>query len=278
MTALATIGALTPMALGITGGRAFISQPLAIVVIGGPISSTLLTTSGPVLYTMTEAARAQARVGRPAERRARRGPGRSGTVGAGRSEGGRTGGLSGRCPTAVTLWGRRMTAAAPLFRPPLCKACRVRACRGKPCHQPRAAHPFAAAVLLPRPHPRPGALVSSPWEVFAVLSQTTSNQTVRLARRRGSTPTWQRGLPRDQAAAVLAHVIGVSVLRTGLRTAQVSDFRSSPAFSGVDYLEFSARDRGTVAYRVRGDLARQQRDREARDSRRAGVPRTGGRV
>src|SRR5699024_8121724 len=35
MTALATIGALMPMALGITGGSVFISQPLAIVVIGG---------------------------------------------------------------------------------------------------------------------------------------------------------------------------------------------------------------------------------------------------
>jgi len=55
MTALATIGALTPMALGITGGGAFISQPLAIVVIGGLITSTLLTlVLVPVLYTMAE--------------------------------------------------------------------------------------------------------------------------------------------------------------------------------------------------------------------------------
>jgi hypothetical protein len=37
MTALATIAALTPMALGITGGGAFISAPLALVVIGGPV-------------------------------------------------------------------------------------------------------------------------------------------------------------------------------------------------------------------------------------------------
>lgn len=43
MTALATILALTPMALGITGEGGFISQPLAIVVIGGLLSSTLLT-------------------------------------------------------------------------------------------------------------------------------------------------------------------------------------------------------------------------------------------
>lgn len=43
MTALATIFALLPMALGITGHGGFISQPLALVVIGGLFSSTLLT-------------------------------------------------------------------------------------------------------------------------------------------------------------------------------------------------------------------------------------------
>lgn len=35
MTALATIFALIPMGLGLTGGGVFISKPLAIVVIGG---------------------------------------------------------------------------------------------------------------------------------------------------------------------------------------------------------------------------------------------------
>jgi HAE1 family hydrophobic/amphiphilic exporter-1 len=56
MTAIATICALTPMALGATGGGGgFISQPLAIVVIGGLISSTLLTlVLVPTLYTMVE--------------------------------------------------------------------------------------------------------------------------------------------------------------------------------------------------------------------------------
>ncbi|GAA1711192.1 efflux RND transporter permease subunit [Isoptericola hypogeus] len=55
MTALATIFALTPMAVGLTGGGAFISQPLALVVIGGLISSTLLTLFVvPVLYTLIE--------------------------------------------------------------------------------------------------------------------------------------------------------------------------------------------------------------------------------
>jgi HAE1 family hydrophobic/amphiphilic exporter-1 len=55
MTALATIFALAPMAFGLTGGGVFISRPLAIVVIGGLLSSTLLTlVLVPVLYTLTE--------------------------------------------------------------------------------------------------------------------------------------------------------------------------------------------------------------------------------
>ncbi|MEV0974256.1 efflux RND transporter permease subunit [Microtetraspora glauca] len=55
MTAIATICALTPMALGVTGSGGFISQPLAIVVIGGLISSTLLTlVLVPTLYTIVE--------------------------------------------------------------------------------------------------------------------------------------------------------------------------------------------------------------------------------
>ncbi|WP_221355593.1 efflux RND transporter permease subunit [Streptomyces beigongshangae] len=55
MTALATIFALIPMALGITGEGGFIAQPLAVVVIGGLISSTLLTLLlVPTLYAMVE--------------------------------------------------------------------------------------------------------------------------------------------------------------------------------------------------------------------------------
>ena len=58
MTALATIAALTPMALGLSGGGVFISKPLAVVVIGGLVSSTLLTLIlVPVLYRMVEARR-----------------------------------------------------------------------------------------------------------------------------------------------------------------------------------------------------------------------------
>jgi HAE1 family hydrophobic/amphiphilic exporter-1 len=58
MTALATIFALLPMAVGLTGHSGFISQPLAIVVIGGLISSSVLTLVVlPSLYTLVVGAR-----------------------------------------------------------------------------------------------------------------------------------------------------------------------------------------------------------------------------
>ncbi|CAM3331756.1 Swarming motility protein SwrC [Arthrobacter ulcerisalmonis] len=58
MTALATVFALTPMAMGLTGGGGFISQPLAVVVIGGLVSSTALTLIlVPVLYRLVEGRR-----------------------------------------------------------------------------------------------------------------------------------------------------------------------------------------------------------------------------
>lgn len=65
MTAAATVFALVPMALGITGHGGFISQPLAIVVIGGLISSTLLTLVVlPALYLLVEGAIERSRVRR----------------------------------------------------------------------------------------------------------------------------------------------------------------------------------------------------------------------
>lgn len=65
MTALATIFALLPMALGITGHGGFISQPLALVVIGGLVSSTALTLVVlPVLYSLVEGARERRRARR----------------------------------------------------------------------------------------------------------------------------------------------------------------------------------------------------------------------
>ena len=58
MTALATIFALLPLGIGITGHGGFISQPLAIVVIGGLVSSTVLTLVVlPTLYYLVEGAR-----------------------------------------------------------------------------------------------------------------------------------------------------------------------------------------------------------------------------
>ena len=70
MTALATIFALLPLASGLTGhGGGFISQPLAIVVIGGLVSSTVLTLIVlPTLYFLVEGRRE-----RRDERRARKG-------------------------------------------------------------------------------------------------------------------------------------------------------------------------------------------------------------
>ncbi|MFI5494602.1 efflux RND transporter permease subunit [Actinoplanes sp. NPDC051859] len=68
MTAIATIFALVPMAMGLTGEGGFISQPLAVVVIGGLVSSTLLTlVLVPALYTMVENTKLKGR-----ERRERR--------------------------------------------------------------------------------------------------------------------------------------------------------------------------------------------------------------
>ena len=55
MTAAATVLALTPMAFGLTGGGVFISQPLALVVIGGLFSSTAMTLLVlPALYHLVE--------------------------------------------------------------------------------------------------------------------------------------------------------------------------------------------------------------------------------
>ncbi|MHA6669495.1 efflux RND transporter permease subunit [Homoserinimonas sp. A447] len=72
MTALATIFALLPMAVGLTGHGGFISQPLAIVVIGGLVSSTLMTLVVlPSLYYLVEGAK---------ERRLERKAGKAGPV------------------------------------------------------------------------------------------------------------------------------------------------------------------------------------------------------
>jgi HAE1 family hydrophobic/amphiphilic exporter-1 len=69
MTALATVFALLPLGLGLTGSGGFISQPLAIVVIGGLISSTVLTLVVlPVLYNLVEGSRERRRAKRASKR------------------------------------------------------------------------------------------------------------------------------------------------------------------------------------------------------------------
>ncbi|MGX1755931.1 efflux RND transporter permease subunit [Streptomyces lydicus] len=75
MTALATIMALLPMALSITGDGGFISQPLAVVVIGGLITSTLLTLLlVPTLYAMIELRKERRAEKKAAKRSAEDGP------------------------------------------------------------------------------------------------------------------------------------------------------------------------------------------------------------
>ncbi|MBC7268686.1 MAG: efflux RND transporter permease subunit [Streptomyces sp.] len=75
MTALATIFALLPMAMGITGEGGFIAQPLAVVVIGGLITSTLLTLLlVPTLYAMLELRKERRAKKRAAKRAAKTQP------------------------------------------------------------------------------------------------------------------------------------------------------------------------------------------------------------
>ncbi|MEU4479984.1 efflux RND transporter permease subunit [Micromonospora sp. NPDC023966] len=99
MTAVATVFALLPMAFGLTGEGGFISKPLAVVVIGGLLSSTLLTLIlVPTLYTMVERTKESFR-----ERRARR----RGTPVS----------VEPVAPTLVTVGGPA-EAAAPVAEPP----------------------------------------------------------------------------------------------------------------------------------------------------------------
>ena len=77
MTAIGTMAALVPMATGLAGGGAFISAPVAIVVIGGLLTSTIGTLIlVPVLYQLVEWRRAK-REARWAARHERRRRGRA---------------------------------------------------------------------------------------------------------------------------------------------------------------------------------------------------------
>ncbi|RIV32678.1 efflux RND transporter permease subunit [Micromonospora radicis] len=123
MTAIATIFALTPMAFGLTGEGGFISRPLAIVVIGGLISSTLLTLIlVPTLYAMVEDTKESVR----AWRAGRSGAGSDGT-------GGGTGGaMSGG---AEPLAGERIPVGVG-----------AATSEEKPAHRPVPAAPSGALV------------------------------------------------------------------------------------------------------------------------------------
>jgi HAE1 family hydrophobic/amphiphilic exporter-1 len=74
MTAAATIFALIPLASGLSGaGGGFISQPLAIVVIGGLLSSTVLTLVVlPAFYAVVEGGREKSKAKRLARRQLKR--------------------------------------------------------------------------------------------------------------------------------------------------------------------------------------------------------------
>ncbi|WP_020578581.1 efflux RND transporter permease subunit [Actinopolymorpha alba] len=109
MTALATICALIPMSLGLTGGGVFISQPLAIVVIGGLVSSTLLTlVLVPTLYTMVEEFK---------ERRSRRTPRPPRRDRGGKRKPGGARGTGGGKRVRRTLAGAEAPAPAPVSEP-----------------------------------------------------------------------------------------------------------------------------------------------------------------
>ncbi len=111
MTALATICALVPMSLGLTGGGVFISRPLALVVIGGLVSSTLLTlVLVPTLYTMVESFKDRRRRRRERRRGVRGDAGRTpvsrgSSPGAGGAEVGQVGGRPDGEPVGAGLAG-----------------------------------------------------------------------------------------------------------------------------------------------------------------------------
>ena len=126
MTALATILALTPMGLGVTGQGGFISQPLAVVVIGGLLSSTVLTLVVlPTLYYIVERRREgdsrPRRQGSPQPPREPRGPRRSRANRASAETGGATGlsWLASLTGAGSTEGGPRRTGSMPVAGVPL---------------------------------------------------------------------------------------------------------------------------------------------------------------
>ncbi len=114
MTAIATIFALTPMAFGLTGEGGFISRPLAIVVIGGLLSSTLLTLIlVPTLYAMVEDTKGSLR----AWRRRRSGGAPDGESRDGDADGPEPGPAEQRVPVGATVGAPAVDGRKPESRP-----------------------------------------------------------------------------------------------------------------------------------------------------------------
>ena len=159
MTALATVFALTPMALGLTGGGGFISQPLAIVVIGGLISSTALTlVLVPVLYRLVEGRRERKALAKAATE-AGPGPGRAGPVTAPCARPAAAGRPPGPSPTTSRTTFPRTPASR---RIPLAAAGPRAAC--SPDRAVLAARGGAASGARPRRLPgRPADAVNARW-------------------------------------------------------------------------------------------------------------------
>ncbi|MEE2815895.1 MAG: efflux RND transporter permease subunit [Actinomycetota bacterium] len=145
MTALATIFALTPMALGITGHGGFISQPLAIVVIGGLVSSTVLTLIVlPTLYNLVEGAKERRHA-----KRAARGDGDDPGSGPGSDDPrgpvpGDSGAAAGPAPAAAATSSADPAIAAPAGAPATATATEA-----------RSEHPAAPATVMVPDENRP---------------------------------------------------------------------------------------------------------------------------
>lgn len=142
MTALATIFALTPMALGITGHGGFISQPLAIVVIGGLVSSTVLTLIVlPTLYNLVEGAKERRHA-----KRATRGDGDDPGSGPGSDDPrgpvpGDSGAAADPVPAAVATSSADPAIAAPADAPATATATET-------ATEARSEHPAAPATVM----------------------------------------------------------------------------------------------------------------------------------
>ncbi|MBX3195317.1 MAG: efflux RND transporter permease subunit [Microbacteriaceae bacterium] len=155
MTALATIFALVPMALGITGHGGFISQPLAIIVIGGLISSTVLTLIVlPSLYALVEGAKE-----RREERRARK---VAGGGKAPRGKAGRETSREGAGPGAPRGGADRDTSAEVAA---WAQAESLPPTRDLPTAQPEPLVPSNHPLPTPSPAPAPAAPATSPAPV-----------------------------------------------------------------------------------------------------------------